>query len=495
MPQKTIIRIALFYLISIGFIALNLWVVVEKHMLYANVLPLVFVVILLAVFSFDKLVFLIAFLAPLSIPLREYLPGIGFDMYIPTEPLLFGLLLLFILKVIQERQFDRKILLHPVSLAVYLNLFWILITSVTSTMPLVSFKFLLMRIWFVVGLYLLTAKIFKDGKNMEKYVWLYVIPLMLVIFYSTYRHLGYGLWDKQAAHFVVSPFYRDHTSYGAATAIYIPFLVMFILSKSYSKNIRLLAAGALAAVTLGFLLSYSRAAWLSIIVAFGVWSIIKLRIRFKPLFITLITIIGLFLAFQSQILMKLEQNSEESSANMMTHISSMSNISSDASNLERINRWSCAVRMFADKPVVGYGPGTYMFKYARYQLSKDRTIISTNSADGGNAHSEYLGPMAESGVLGLATYLLIIILVIYTAVNTYTRLTDYRLRSIVLAALVGLVTYYIHGFLNNFLDTDKISVPFWGFTAMIVAIDILSRKQEKDTEPKQLTESDISDQS
>jgi hypothetical protein len=117
-PQKAVIRIALFYLISIGFIALNLWVVVEKHMLYANVLPLVFVVILLAVFSFDKLVFLIAFLAPLSIPLREYLPGIGFDMYIPTEPLLFGLLLLFILKVIQERQFDRKILLHPVSLAV-----------------------------------------------------------------------------------------------------------------------------------------------------------------------------------------------------------------------------------------------------------------------------------------------------------------------------------------------------------------------------------------
>ena len=485
MPQKAVIRIALFYLISIGFIALNLWFVVEKQMLYANVIPLVCVVILLAVFSFDKLVYLIAFLAPLSIPLREYLPGIGFDMYIPTEPLLFGLLLLFILKVIQERQFDRKILLHPVSLAVYLNLFWILITSVTSTMPMVSFKFLLMRIWFVVGLYLLTAKIFNDGKNMEKYVWLYVIPLMLVIFYSTYRHLGYGLWNKQAAHFVVSPFYRDHTSYGAATAIYIPFLVMFIFSKSYSKNVRLLTAGALTVVTLGFLLSYSRAAWLSIIIAFGVWTIIKLRIRFKTLFITLGSLIALFLVFQTQILMKLEQNSEESSANMMTHISSMSNISSDASNLERINRWSCAVRMFADKPVVGYGPGTYMFKYAKYQLSKDRTIISTNSADGGNAHSEYLGPMAESGTLGLGTYLLIIILVIYTAVNTYSRLTDYRLRSIVLAALIGLVTYYVHGFLNNFLDTDKISVPFWGFTAMIVAIDILSRRQEKDTELKQ----------
>lgn len=460
---------------------------VEKHKLYANVLPFVFAVVLLAVYSFDKVVYLIAFLAPLSIPLREYLPGIGFDMYIPTEPLLFGLLLLFILKVIQERQFDRKILLHPVSLAVYLNLFWIFITSVTSTMPMVSFKFLLMRIWFVVGLYLLTAKIFKDGKNMEKYVWLYVIPLMLVVLYSTYHHLGHGLWDKQAAHFVVRPFFRDHTSYGAVTAFYLPFLVLFTFNRKFSKNMRWLSAGALIIILMGLVLSYSRAAWLSIIIAFGVWCIIKLGIRFKTILITLISLIVLFLTFQSQILMRLEQNSEESSANIATHISSMSNITSDASNLERINRWSCALRMFADKPVFGYGPGTYMFNYAPYQLSKDRTIISTNSADGGNAHSEYLGPMAESGALGGASYLLLLILVVYTAINTYTRLSDYRLRSIVLAALAGLVTYYIHGFLNNFLDTDKISVPFWGFTAMIVAIDILSRKQEKDTEPKQAT--------
>ncbi len=479
MLQKAIIRTTLFYLISIGFIALNLWFVVQKHMMYANVLPLVAVVVLMALYSFDKVVYLVVFLAPLSIPLREYLPGIGFDMYIPTEPLLFGILILFLLKVLQKRQFDKKILLHPVSLAVYLNLFWILITSVTSSMPIVSFKFLLMRIWFVVGLYLLTAKIFKDGKNMEKYVWLYVIPLILVIFYSTFRHVGYGLWNKQAAHFVVSPFYRDHTSYGAATAFYVPFLVLFVLNKKFSKNLRLLSAGALAIVLLGLTLSYSRAAWLSVIIAFGVWSIIKLRIRFKTLLITGVSFIALLVVFQSQILMKLEQNSEESSANMMTHISSMSNISSDASNLERINRWSCALRMFADKPVFGYGPGTYMFKYAPYQLSKDRTIISTNSADGGNAHSEYLGPMAESGVLGLLTYLLILALVIYTAVNAYTRLSDYRLRAIILAALLGLVTYYIHGIMNNFLDTDKISVPFWGFTAMIVAIDIYSRENKE----------------
>jgi putative inorganic carbon (HCO3(-)) transporter len=448
-------------------------------MMMLNVLPFVLVILLVAVFSFDNIVYLIAFFAPLSIQLHEIMPGLDYDMYLPTEPLLFGLLILFFLKVIYERGFDREILLHPVSLAVYLNIFWMLLTCLTSTMPVVSIKFVLSRTWFVIGLYFLTAKIFSDGKNLEKYVWLYVISLGVVILYSTYRHLGYGLWDREAAHFVVSPFYRDHTSYGAVMAMYLPFLVMFSFNSFFTRKLKLISLGFLGLIFLGFILSYSRAAWLSVAVAIGVWGMIKLKIRFKPIFITLISVIALFLMFQTQILMKLEQNSEQSSANMMTHISSMSNITTDASNLERINRWSCAIRMFADKPIFGYGPGTYMFQYAPYQLSKDRTIISTNSADGGNAHSEYLGPLAESGVMGLLTYLLIIGVVIYTAVNTYNRLKDTRLKSFVLTALISLVTYYIHGFLNNFLDTDKLSVPFWGFTAMIVAIDIYSRSEIK----------------
>jgi putative inorganic carbon (HCO3(-)) transporter len=452
---------------------------VKMDWVMLNALPFLLATFLVAIFSFDIVVYLIAFFAPLSIQLHEIMPGLGFDMYLPTEPLLFGLLVLFLLKVLQERGYDRKILLHPVSLAIYLNLFWILLTCLTSTMPLVSVKYLLSRTWFVIGLYFLTTKIFSDGKNLEKYVWLYASGLVIVIVYSTYRHLGYGLWDRQAAHYVVSPFFRDHTSYGAAIAMYLPFLVMFAFNGFFTKKLKLISLGMLGVVSLGFILSYSRAAWLSLVVALGVWTIIKLKFKFKHLLVTFISLVVFILLFQTQLIMKLEQNSEQSSANIMTHISSMSNITTDVSNLERINRWSCALRMFADNPVFGYGPGTYMFNYAPYQLNKDRTIISTNSADGGNAHSEYLGTLSESGLMGLLSYLLIIGVVMFTAIQTYTRLKDPRLRSFVLAAIVSLVTYYIHGGLNNFLDTDKLSVPFWGFTAMIVAIDIYTKDISK----------------
>lgn len=479
MFRNAVIKSSLFYLISIGFICLNLWFVVKKDLMVVNALPVVLTIVLIAVFSFDKIVYLIAFFAPLSIPLSEITSGFGFDMYLPTEPLLFGLLIVFLLKLIYERKFDRQILIHPVSMAIYISLIWLFLTSLTSTMPIVSFKFLLARVWFIVALYFITAKMFSEVKNLEKYIWIYVIPLAIVIFYTIARHLEYGLYNKQAANFVSWPFYKDHTSYGAAMAMYIPFLVMFAFTSTKTLKERLIAFSFLGILLMGFVFSYTRAAWLSMIVAVGVYFVILLKIRFKTLVIIIVSVVVFFAAFQNQIFMKLEENSHQSSDDFATHLSSITNITSDASNLERINRWSCAVRMFKDKPFFGYGPGTYMFKYAPYQLNKDRTIISTNSGDGGNAHSEYLGSLSESGVFGLITFLIIIGTVVYTAIHTYMRLTDKRLKGFVLAALIALTTYYAHGFLNNFLDTDKLSVPFWGFTAMIVAIDIYSRNQLK----------------
>jgi hypothetical protein len=32
--------------------------------------------------------------------------------------------------------------------------------------------------------------------------------------------------------------------------------------------------------------------------------------------------------------------------------------------------------------------------------------------------------------------------------------------------------------MNDFLDTDKIATPFWGFIAFIVAMDIIFRKKK-----------------
>ena len=119
--------------------------------------------------------------------------------------------------------------------------------------------------------------------------------------------------------------------------------------------------------------------------------------------------------------------------------------------------------MFNQKPFWGWGPGTYQFNYAPFQKSSEMTIISTNAGNMGNAHSEYFGPLAEQGVIGITAMILLVIAILYRSTMLYSRTEDPKVRTLTLGILLGLVTYFVHGALNNFLDTDKLSVPFWAF--------------------------------
>jgi len=466
------------YAISLIFILINAFFI-AKELFFFSLLPFALVIAFYAFFSLDKLLFLIVFLTPLSIPLKEIAPGLDFDMQLPTEPLLFGVLILFIFKLLVERKFDKKILTHPITIAIFINLGWILITSLTSTMPIVSIKFLISRLWFVVAFYFLATQLFIKFENISKYIWLYIISFIIVIGYTINNHLAYGLINQEAAHHVMDPFYNDHTSYGAMLAMFMPLLIGFIFNSRFSKLIKIISLVVLCIFITAIILSYTRAAWIGLVGALCVYILVRLKIKFRTVFITSTVLLSLFFVFQTDIMIKLEQNNQDSSTDLTKHIKSMSNVSTDASNLERINRWNCAMRMFEQRPFLGWGPGTYMFQYAPFQLSYEKTIISTNAADGGNAHSEYIGPLSESGVLGSITFIILIIVVIYTALKVYRQTEDREIKMLSMGMLLGLITYFIHGFLNNFLDTDKASVPFWGFIAVIVALDVYHQKPQK----------------
>ncbi|MBT3207936.1 MAG: O-antigen ligase family protein [Bacteroidetes bacterium] len=442
-------------------------------------IPFLLLIVMLTFFSIEKVVLLIVFFVPLSVPLSEFVGDIGIDIYMPTEPILFGIMILFIIKILFEQKFDKKILVHPISIAIYFNLFWILFTSISSTIPMVSFKFLLSRLWFVVVFYFLATQVFTKINNINYFIWLYIIPFIIVIAYSLFRHSTFGLFNQEASNWVVRPFYNDHTSYGALIVMFIPLLFGFVFNKIYSSRTKFLIWVVIVIFFTALVFSYTRAAWLSLVGAIGVLTLVIFKIKFKYILIVAGILIVFLISFSTEIFVELEQNKQDSSEDIEEHIKSMSNIATDASNLERINRWKCALRMFAEKPILGWGPGTYMFNYAPFQFSYEKTFISTNAGDMGNAHSEYIGPLAESGIFGSLSFLIIIFATIYTAIKTYKKLENSGNKILLLTTLLGLITYYLHGFLNNFLDTDKASAPFWGFTAIIVAFDVYHNKNKE----------------
>jgi len=133
--------------------------------------------------------------------------------------------------------------------------------------------------------------------------------------------------------------------------------------------------------------------------------------------------------------------------------------------------------MFKERPLTGFGPGTYMFMYGPFQNSQDKTKISTNAGDLGNAHSEYLGLLADAGIFGALSFIALLITVLVVGFNLYNRTKNTLTKDTVLYLMLGLITYYFHGFLNDFLDMDKIASLFWGFIAMIVMLDIKEKRQ------------------
>ena len=474
--RKENINYYLVYLVGFLFVLLNS-ILIYFQKFYLPLVPVLLLVAWVAFSRLDRIIYLIVFFVPLSIPLSEFMESISFDLYLPTEPLLAGVMLLYFLKYLHKDKIDIRILRHPVTLAIYFNLAWICITSITSTMPLVSFKFLVARIWFIISFYLLLAQIFQDPKHIRQYLWTYIIPFSMVIVYVLIRHSAYGLNSQIASHWVVRPFYNDHTAYGAALALLIPALIGLYFSYRKMNHLhRILFILLLVFFGAATLFSYARAAWVSLAAVFGIWVIVKLRIRFHFVVAGFILLFALVFSLRTEIFMKLEQNNQTSSGEFTEHVQSITNVKNDASNLERLNRWNSALRMWKEKPVFGWGPGTYMFQYAPFQVSHEKTSISTNAGNRGNAHSEYLGPLSESGVLGMLSTILIFLTTIFTGFRVYLTSKKRKVRAISLGIMLGLITYYIHGVLNNFLDTDKLSVLVWGYTAVLVALDVYKGK-------------------
>ena len=458
-----------FYVISSFFVLANAVLLYNERFELLG-FPVIILLAYLALFKLDVLYYIVIFLVPLSINLDDMGVDLGVGVALPTEPLIVGMMLLFILKLFYDGKFDRKVLSHPISVLLLLQLAWILMTTIASSDPLISIKFLLSRLWFVSVFFFLASQFLKTEKSQRQMFWLYALGFVPVLLYTFVEHSMRG-FSQASANWVMNPFFNDHTSYGACLAMIFPFLLWQSFSPKITGAKRIIVISIMLFFVLSITLSYTRAAWVSLIGALGVFVVLRFKIKSWVIWAGIILIGGFLTLKMEDILEDLSRNKQDSSSNLSEHVESISNVSSDASNLERLNRWKSAWGMFSDRPVFGYGPGTYAFEYAPYQQSKDKTIISTNAGDGGNAHSEYLGPLSEQGALGTVFMLGFIFVVCRAAVRVYKSNLTKESRMIGLTAFMGLITYYLHGILNNFLDTDKASALFWGFSVIILILD------------------------
>ncbi|MEG2070370.1 MAG: hypothetical protein RR034_03235, partial [Bacteroidales bacterium] len=197
------------------FIMANCFAIM-KQFFYVPLLSGAAIILYLLVFRVDLLMYLLALATPFSIVIADDKINIGLSL--PSEIIMILITLLFICRIIYDMSLERKLITHPVSIAVYVYLIWMFITCITSELPVVSFKFWASKIWFITSCYFMVIQLIKnDLKNAVTFFNCYAIGLAVVVVITTVKHALQG-FSEHVSHWVMSPFYNDHTAYGAILA-------------------------------------------------------------------------------------------------------------------------------------------------------------------------------------------------------------------------------------------------------------------------------------
>ncbi|MBW7866759.1 MAG: O-antigen ligase family protein [Brumimicrobium sp.] len=466
--------------IALLFMGLNTYFIIKDNFIF-SAFPIILLLLYIGLFHIRTAFLLVIFFTPLSINIEEF-TDIDLGLFLPTEPLLFGLMLLAIFKQTLSPSLPKSFWKNPIVISVGFYLFWTLITTITSVLPIVSAKFLLMKLWYLIPIFFIGHNFFQEKSAIAKLLWSYTLSMTGVIIFTLIKHYGYSFAEREG-HWVMFPFFKDHTIYGSSVVINLFFILGLLSYKRHKLYIYLVLILMTAITVIGLYFSYTRAAWLSVIFALGVWLLIRFRIKFRYLLVILLLIISVLVSSWHEIEIALSKNKyEHTTTNFEERIQSSANFTSDASNLERINRWEAAYLMYQEKPIFGFGPATYAFEYAPYQRPENLTIISTNFGDNGNAHSEFLGPLAEMGLIGMLAIIFFVTSLFTIGIKLLINLKrnfpeEKDLYYLILALVLANSSYFFHGLINNYLDTDKASIPI--YCSAIIFIVFQQKFQKK----------------
>lgn len=137
----------------------------------------------------------------------------------------------------------------------------------------------------------------------------------------------------------------------------------------------------------------------------------------------------------------------------------------DTSSTLRFALWESTLAMIHDRPLLGFGWGTYWMVYPHYDFFiQDPSIIIFH------AHNMYLHMAAETGIPGLAAFL---ILMGYHAKMAFTLYRSKAepwvsgLSAGILAAFFGIA---VNGMTDHVLFSVQMSMLFWFFNAMVLVL-------------------------
>lgn len=412
-------------------------------------------------------------LIPLSTEL--YLGG-GIMVDFPIEFIMIVLTgLIVLIGIYQASQLSAQLFLHPISLLLIGHLLWMVLALTVTGFDVKSIKFLLAKSWYVGAFFFMSLWIF-NGIRLDRFFYYLIYPLLFTVLFVLIRHgsLGFGF---DTVNLVLDPFYRNHVNYSAILAIVFPFAFYLFEGKYGLRPIVLLLL--LAAIYL----TYTRAAYIAVVAGMAYFLVVKFRLTKILIVLALLaaSYIVVDMVRESKYLAYAPDYENTISHENFDDLLEATYKMQDVSTMERLHRWVAGFHMIADRPIFGFGPGRFYENYQSYTVNSFKTYISDNEEKSG-IHSYYLMTAVEQGLVGLLWFLVLIFAVLLYGERIYHRMEPGRNRKILLASLSALVVIHLFQLINDLLEADKVGPLFFINLAIIIHLDIRTRRKDNITQ-------------
>ncbi len=405
--------------------------------------------------GFQKSIPILVFLLPLSLSVSL---SSSVSLVVPSEFLLVVIGPIVLIELYRE---SFKLLKQYPWPTLWLLSF--IVPIVASEMLTVSLKFFFINALYVLTFYYGIILWQKKGGEFKRLVLAFSLGVFPVLVLGLINYARYD-FNPITISGIYEPFFYSHTFFGACMAL----ISAYCLGKISSDKLWWLPA---IVFGLAAFLSGSRAALWSMLFMLSLWALLQLGPRLRLALPLLVISLALALGGLQKIEDSFSYNKLQSydpKASLVEKSMSVTNVQSDVSNIERLNRWVSALRMFEERPHWGFGPGTYQFTYIPFQEKKLENRLTVRNPDyppegsGGTAHSEILLQISENG--WPSTLLFLIILARWFYLGFWPPSHQ---RKLILPLFLGLATYYFHMHFNNFLNQPAFAFLFWSFGAML----------------------------
>ncbi len=455
--------------IAIGIIAS---IVLEEPLLLG--LPAGLLLVYQTIVDFRKVFFLLMFTLPLS--MEYYFPG-GFGTDLPTEPLLIGLMLAYFLYLLSSyKKMSSDFLLHPITLLLLLHLVWMTYTTLHSDNFIVSLKFMLAKGWYVVGYFFLAGTILKTKKDFMTLFWVIFIPFTIAIAVTLVRHSTYG-FSFMDVNYVMRPCFRNHVLYAAIMAVFFPYL--FIAARQYKTGIiKWILVLSIPFYLIAIYLSFTRTAYIALILAFGSYFIIRFRL-IKPAIIAASIGIVLGVGYMLNDNKYLDYAPEFDKT--ITHYNFDNLVDAtakgeDVSTMERVYRWVAAIHMNRARFWTGFGPGNFYNFYKGYTVNEFETYVSDNPEKSG-IHNYYLMMLVDQGLPGAIIFLILSFFILIKGENIYHQTRNKNRKYMVMMVLLSIIIIDAFLIINDMLETDKVGAFYFINLALLINFDLKNKEE------------------